>query len=479
MTKDVIALTPTMPDPSTVLAGLYAGGPDLRVSTLADGAVLQLCTPGGTPLVSVEAPYLVHHPHEARRLLGDQVPLPEGPFWWTEARATTAHPEGERIAASFAGRLTTVLGGTVWPPHVAHTDVVPTAGLAPSATCGSLPPAVDMQSDHASVILQDRPVIALSSWLSDALSAAAAGGRALQLITPPTCRLTQPTRAALAAHPNRWIIQHPEHGYYDGVSGCQLRWRDGAFVPALDDTGNARVAEPFKSAPFVSGQDAAAALGEQQLLLSIRTVQPAAEGLVLGGALAAAWQHLTGTRPVGWGTAEPVNLPWNRRQLTDLARTRAQKSEATWLVAVGGPEQPGIATTRVLHTSAGIEEHIAFALGYGPGRTPPLAALPELARLLTTRHELATMLTTLRAGRRDLTVPSYFEALPLPVSFTLGPDAVRQAGPARAEAPSPHLAPTRFGSASAPALHYTLGDGTQPGAWAQLQQVTRHLKQMQ
>ncbi|WP_406507808.1 DUF6177 family protein [Streptomyces sp. NBC_00212] len=471
MTKDVIALTPTMPDPSTVLAGLYAGGPDLRVNTLADGAVLQLCTADGAPLVSVETPHLVHHPHEARRLLGDQVSLPEGPFWWTEARATTAVPEGERLAASFAGRLTTVLGGIVWPPHVAHTDVVPTTGLTPPTTLGDLPPAVDIQTDHASVILQDRPVIALTTWLSDALSAAAAGGRALQLVTAPSCRLTQPTRAALAAHPNRWIIQHPEHGYYDGVSGIQLRWHNGAFVPAPDESGNARIAEPFKS-----DQDAAAAPGEQQLLLSIRTIQPATEGLLLGGAIEAAWQHLTGTRPAGWGTAEPVNLPWSRRQLTDLARTRAQKSAPTWLVAIGDAEHPAIATTRVLHTPAGIEEHIAVAFGYAPGSTPPLAALPELARLLTTRHNLATMLTTLRTGRRDLTVPSHFEALPVPVSFTLGPDAVRQTGLAHAEAPSPHLVPARLGPATAPALHYTLGDGAQPEAWTKLQQLTQRLK---
>ncbi|GGY66389.1 DUF6177 family protein [Streptomyces xanthochromogenes] len=471
MTKDVIALTPTMPDPSTVLAGLYAGGPGLRVNTLADGAVLQLCTADGAPIVSVEAPHLVHHPHEARRLLGDQVPLPEGPFWWTEARANTAVPEGERLAASFAGRLTTVLGGAVWPPHVAHTDVVPTTGLTPSTTLGDLPPAVDIQTDHASVILQDRPVIALTTWLSDALRAAAADGRALQLVTPPSCRLTQPTRTALAAHPNRWVVQDPEHGYCDGLSGLQLRWHKDAFAPTLDESGNACLAEPFKSP-----ESSADASGEQQLLLSIRTVQPAAEDLLLGGALEAAWHHLTGAGPAGWGTAEPVNLPWSRRQLSGLARTRAQRSASTWLLAVGGPERPGIATTQVLHTSAGIEEHIAFALGYAAGSPPPLAALPELGRLLATRHNLVTMLTTLRTGRRDLTVPAHFEAPPVPVSFTAGPDVVRQAGLAHAEARPPHPAPTRLGPAAAPALHYSLGDGTDPGAWAGLRQIIHHLK---
>ncbi|WP_414629134.1 DUF6177 family protein [Streptomyces xanthochromogenes] len=85
------------------------------------------------------------------------------------------------------------------------------------------------------------------------------------------------------------------------------------------------------------------------------------------------------------------------------------------------------------------------------------------------------MLATLRTGRRDLTVPSHFEALPVPVSFTLGPDVVRQTGLAHAESPAAHLAPTRLSPAASPAFHYTFGDGTRSEAWAELQQVTRKL----
>ncbi|MFE2566234.1 hypothetical protein [Streptomyces mirabilis] len=117
MTKDVIALTPKLPDLRTLLAGLYAGGPDLGVNTLADGAVIQLCAPGGRPLVSVEAPILVQVPGETTRLLGTSPGVPDSPVWWTEARASTAVAEGGRLAGSFAGRLATVLGGTVWPPE--------------------------------------------------------------------------------------------------------------------------------------------------------------------------------------------------------------------------------------------------------------------------------------------------------------------------------------------------------------------------
>ncbi|UFQ15319.1 DUF6177 family protein [Streptomyces huasconensis] len=39
--------------------------------------------------------------------------------------------------------------------------------------------------------------------------------------------------------------------------------------------------------------------------------------------------------------------------------------------------------------------------------------------------------------------------------------------------------PTQLGPVARPALHYPLGDGTDPGPWATLQQLSRHLKRTQ
>ncbi|MEU3374274.1 DUF6177 family protein [Streptomyces sp. NPDC006660] len=362
-----------------------------------------------SPLLAVEAPHLVHHPYEAHRLLGSQVPLPDGPFWWTEARATGSLPEAERLAASFAGRLTSVLGGGVWPPDAAHTDVVPLPSplMLPSVPDGQ-PPAVDIQNDRVSVVVQDRPVIALTTWLSNALAETAAQGRALQLVTPPTSCLTLPTRAALAIGPHRWVVQHPQAGYYDGLRGTRLHWNDGAFTEERGPDGTPSVAEPFTATAGAPVPE-----GERQLALSLRTVHPATVDLVLGGALEASWQHLTGAPPTGWGTAEPVNLPWSKRELTELARTRAQKGLPTFFVALGAPEQPTIATTQIVHTPAGIEEHTTLALGYGPDDTMPLDdTLPELSKHLTARHNLTTVLATLRPARRDLTATPHAELPP-------------------------------------------------------------------
>ncbi|WP_200259336.1 DUF6177 family protein [Streptomyces sp. HSG2] len=463
MTKDVIALTPKMPDVSTLLAGLHAGGPDLGLNTLADGAVIQLCAPDGRALVSVEASLLVQVPGETARLLGPG--LPDSPVWWTEARASTAVEEGGRLAGSFAGRLATVLKGSVWPPEAASTDVVPPRfDIAAVPAPPTSTPAVDVLTARTAVVIQERPVVAMTSWLSDALRTTAHSERALQIVTPPTSRLTLPTRTALRGHPNRWVVQDPNRGYYDGLSGAVLRWHGGAFTPTLGENGSASVAEAFKPA----GDS-----GERQLILSLRAQHPATEDLVLGRCLEATWQTLTGAPPAGWSTAEPVNLPWSTRRLTEFARTRSPRP--TWLIAIGHPDRTAMATVSVTRTPVGVEEDITLALGYGRDETPPLDAIEPLAKALAAEHGLTTMLTSLRAARRDLTVPPRFEAPSLPISFTLGNEAIKDIGLARALRPPLDLTPTRLGPTGEPCLHYPLGDGTDARSWTRLQRLTEHL----
>ncbi|MFI0962621.1 DUF6177 family protein [Streptomyces sp. NPDC021080] len=461
MTKDVIALTPKMPDTWALLAGLYAGGPGVDIATAADGAVVQLCGPGGRPLVSVEAPVLVQVPGEALRLLGSDAPVP---FWWTEARASTAVPEAERLAGSVCGRLSSLLGGTTWPPGTATTEVVDVSAV-PAPADGQ--PAVDVLTDSTAVVLIDRPVVALTSWLSAVLRATSSAGRALQIVTPPHVRLSLPAHTTLARIPNRWVVQDPDCGYYDGLSGAVLRWQNGTFAPALTTDGRPTVAEAFAD---VSPST------EQQVVVALRTVRPADEHLVLGRALETVWKTLTGAPPAGWGTAEPVGLPWSPRQLTGLARDRAP--EPTQVIAVGHPDRPAIATMRVIRTAAGVEEDVRLTLGYRADETPPLAAVEALAETLVTDHGLATMLTSLRRARRDLTTPPRLEAPPVPHSLTLGPDDVAGIGLTHARRPPVDVRPTQLGPGARPALHYPLGDGTDPRGREALNRITRHLEQV-
>ncbi|MGW2339090.1 DUF6177 family protein [Streptomyces sp. NPDC001661] len=468
MTQDIIALTPKMPDPAALLAALHAGGPDLTLTTTDDDAVIHLCTPEGRPLGSVEAPVLVHTTGEAERLLGPEVGAPEPPFWWTELRASTAVPEAETLATSVAARLTMLLGGTTWPRGTNATAVVETVDTPPDAitptpaAAGALP-VVDVLTDSTAVVIAGRPVLGLTTWLADVLRITTAANRALHIVTPPHTRLTLPLRTALGGAPNRWVIQHPQDGYYDGLSGADLTWREGTFAPTGDGT---------LAATFTSG--AAAPAHEHQLTVSFRTLHAPDADLTLGASLGTAWRHLLGTPPTGWGTAEPINLPWSTRQLTDLARDRAP--EPTHTLAIGTPDRPAIATHRTTRTTTGIAEDITLTVGYHTDERVPLAAIESLAAELVDDHGLATMLTTLRTARADLTLPPLLTPPPLPVTFTLGASDVRAIGLAYARRPPLAIKPVQLGIAAAPSLHYPLGDGTNSDAWATLHTLTSHLK---
>jgi hypothetical protein len=452
-----------MPDPLTLLAGLHAGGPELRVERAAGGAAVRLCAAYGRALVAVEAPCLVQVPGEAARLLGPDMAC-DAPFWWTEVRAVTSVEEAGRLAGSVAGRLTAVLGGATWPRDVAHTGVVtvPPAGIPEDQAS---PDAPDIVTDRAAVVLQDRPVIAATTWLTHALRTATATGRELQIVTPPGARLTMPTRGLLTRLPSRWVVRDPGDGYYDGLTGAVLHWHEGRFTPVAVAEESGSTASAFDG-PHTAGDD-----GEKQLVLSIRTTHPADEHLLLGGALEAACVALTGVAPLGWSTAEPVNLPWSTRQLTELARARARRSAATWLVAVGDPARPAIATLRVAHTPAGIEEHVGLAVGYSSGRALPVDAVTGLAEILATRHGLTSMHVHRRAAPAELTIRPRREAPATPVAFTLGPDAVQAAGRAAAEGVADPR-PLRLGPASRPALHYAFAAADEGRARQQLRRVS-------
>ncbi|MFE2928176.1 DUF6177 family protein [Streptomyces goshikiensis] len=470
MTKDVIALTPRMPQPWSVLAGLLSGGPDKLVDIAGEGAVVQLCDEQGRPLVSVEAPLLVQVEGEAERLLG--ATPPRVPFWWTEARATTGVPEAERLAGTFAARLAALAGGSAWPPEAARSlAVVESDGISVAPTPAAAQPAVDVLTGSVAVVIMDRPVVAMTAWLSDAYRAAAAAERGLQVITPPGTTLSPAVLSNMPGWPSRWIVQDERDGYYDGLSGAVLRWQEGMFATVVSPEAT----EDDPRTPVAASYQEVVNTSERQLALTFRTIHPADDRLVLGGALETVWRELTGEPPAGWGTAEPANLPWSPGRLTDVAHARAP--EPTWFVVVGSPGRPGLATVRIRRTKAGVEEDVTLAFGYGADEEPPLDALQRTAEALVTRHHLQSMLVQLRKARRDLLVPPRFEGPGVPLAFVLGSEEVRRMPDDRARRTPLAEQPVRLGPKARPAYYYPLpGDPSDLSGWSVFEQLTRHLK---
>lgn len=325
MTKDVIALTSRMPDPWAVLAGLLSGGPDKLVGTRGEGAVIQLCDAEGRPLVSVEAPLLVSVEGEAERLLGTTAP--PVPYWWTEARATTGVAEAEALAGTFAARLATLVGGSAWPSDAAGSiAVVKTDGVSVAPEPAADRPAIDVLTGKVAVVIQDRPVVAMTAWLSDAFRAAAEAGLGLQIVSPAGTMLSPAVRDALGGWPSRWIVQDERDGYYDGLTGAVMRWQDGAFDPVLSPDAT----EDDPHTPVAAAYREVRDTGERQLGLTFRMVHPADERLVLGGGLETVWRELTGEPCVRLGHIGTCDPPLVARSAdgrgvragagTDLAR---------------------------------------------------------------------------------------------------------------------------------------------------------------
>ncbi|KOU03696.1 hypothetical protein ADK86_09555 [Streptomyces sp. NRRL F-5755] len=459
-----------MPDPWTLLAGLLSGGPENLVDTAGEDAVVRLCDDAGRPLVSVEAPLLVQVDGEAERLLG--ATAPPVPYWWTEARATTGVEHAEQLAGTFAARLASLAGGSAWPPEAARSvAVVKTEGMTVAPTPAAGQPAIDVLTDQVAVVIQDRPVVAMTAWLSDAFRTAAEAGLGLQIVSPPGTTLSPAVRDHLGTWPSRWVVRDGRDGYYDGLTGAVLRWQEGMFAPVAAAEATADDPRTPVAAAFQEAVDT----GERQLAVTFRAVHPADDRLVIGGALESVWRELTGEPPAGWGTAEPVNLPWTPRQMTDLAHERSP--EPTWFVVVGSRARPGLATVRVSRTKAGVEEHVTLMFGYGADEEPPLESLPGTAELLATRNDLQSMLVQLRKARRDLAVPPRFEGAGVPLAFVLGAEEVRRMPGDRAFSTPLPDAPVRLGPKARPALYYPLpGNPSDLSGWRVFEQLTRHLK---
>jgi hypothetical protein len=310
------------------------------------------------------------------------------------------------------------------------------------------------------VVLQDRPVVPLSAWLADAVRLCAGSGRGLQVVTPPAARLTTPLRLVLDGPDTRWVVRDGTGATcYDGLSGRRLHWDGDAFVPAPagPDAGPAL-------APEFADPDGP---GGRQLHLEVRLRHPATATARLGGALEILCAALAGGPPRGWGTAEPATEPWDRDQLTALARRRAPAP--TLLVVVGGAERPAVGTLRVSRAASGVDETLTLVVG---GAQPD--AVAAAAAELAAAEPLVSLLAQVCPGRSDATWAPRLAGLPVPVGMAVGPDEVARAGLDHAlAAPVPVAHP--LGDGPRPAVWFHLGDGTTPAGWERLTALLRHL----
>ncbi|RSN53979.1 DUF6177 family protein [Actinomadura sp. WAC 06369] len=255
---------------------------------------------------------------------------------------------------------------------------------------------VDLLTERVGVVMQNRPVVSMSSWTAEAVRACSAEGKGLQVVTPAHSRLTLPLRLALHGPDCRWVVTGPDGGFFDGLSGAGLAWDGERFAP----TGTRRRGG-----------------GDGSFLVVNAVVRHTAYDTLMLGVAAQTLCESLGGPPVGWGTSEPAANPWDVEALTELCRGRAPGG--TWLVFAG--EEPVVGTMTVTRTDGGVQESITVGARDG-------ADARGAAERLAAGFSLVSVVAQRVPGRDDLTVGAAECGPPVPVGLGLGPEVAVEFG---------------------------------------------------
>lgn len=467
MSRDVIALLAESPSRRSLLEAMAATDPDLRIRLVAEGTVVQLRDGSGRLVLAVQSGQRLAVAAEADRLLEEGVTdeLPAQP-WWVEARgAALADTDTLGMARRFVRYLVGQHGGTAWEPEsrLARDDHL--VGVTEH-------PAVSVLTEKNAVLVQDRPVVSLSSWTVDALARYGREGLGLQLVTPSTSVLTYALRSLLG-NPNAvWVARTADGHHYDGFNGLPMTWQDGiGYVPDP--------AVRTEDGPHPDFQAREEHVSGTQLHVDLQVDHPVSDGLELGGVVELLAERLGGAPPSVWGVSEPLTREWGTAGVTAMARNRAPGE--TTVVFSGQPAgsaeecvRPFAGQLRVARTESGVRKHVRFTVGYRDGEEPDLDALKPLVHELSDRDGLRSM-TVLRAyGRTDLLHPPRWAGAPVPVGLAVGAEGVTAAG--RENALTGPVRGVSYGPPMTPVVWYRIGDGVEPDSWERFQALMRHLR---
>ncbi|GAA0585275.1 hypothetical protein HPO96_10355 [Kribbella sandramycini] len=324
-------------------------------------------------------------------------------------------------------------------------------------------PGVDLITEKVAVVMQDRPVIGMSAWLSDALISAKVEARDIQLVTPKTSRLTYPVRSKLFNGMfSRWVVTTDDGEYFDGLNGVRLKWNGEMFLARTP-------AEPGEEAEPTSDLHPDFVVKEVphcHLQLTVRVRHAPVASLVLGGVAERLFNGLTGGGPSGWSTSEPVTQLWNPTAMTDYCRGRAPSP--TWLVLSGqpGPEfKPAVGTLETRRTESGLDETITMSVAQPGLEQPSLEEIGQVVDDVADDYELISAAVVGAFGAADGTYQPRFLGMSSPMGIAAGNEAVGTKSVTdllQVEGVKNAMA---IGPAHNPALWYPIGNGQDPADW--------------
>ncbi|MGB3186101.1 MAG: DUF6177 family protein [Ornithinimicrobium sp.] len=258
--------------------------------------------------------------------------------WWTEV-VVPAGRHGAQDTPSTRGLARAIA-------HAAGGEALPlstTTGAQRSACVHGGQPvddvACDVLTDSSAIFLQTRPILAMTGWVTYAMSWAADRGLRAVFVTPNTARLSPVLRHFAGRGGCGWIQQGSD-GMTDGFDGAPLVWDGQAFQP----TG------PAAHAP--------ASNGPWELLLECEAYHPQASSAPIAHLVSAAQAAVGLATPDTWGLLEPTDRPWDRQVIADQA---ASTSPNLFRFFTRSADAHGICT--VVPKPIGVREDVVVVAG--------------------------------------------------------------------------------------------------------------------
>ncbi|GAA1595717.1 MULTISPECIES: DUF6177 family protein [Kribbella] len=331
-------------------------------------------------------------------------------------------------------------------------------------------PGVDLITDKVAVVMQDRPVIGMSAWLSDALTSARMEDRDVQLVTPKHSRLTWPVRSALFTGVfSRWVVIGSDGEYFDGLNGIRLKWNGEQFLakePAVAGQSTSDMHPDYGVQDELVGH----------LQFTVRVRHKPVDSLLLGGVAEKLFTAATGSGPAGWSTSEPVTQPWSAEALTEYCRDRAPSP--TWLIVSGQPGaefRPAVGTLEVRRVKSGVDETLTLSVAQPGLEFPNVNQIGEWIDAIADDLELVSAMVLGANGEADGTCRPRFLAMPCPIGLAAGNEAVQEHGLDKMLGLEAGNRAMAIGPAHTPAVWYPIGDGRSPRDWDTYSALMRSL----
>jgi Family of unknown function (DUF6177) len=321
-------------------------------------------------------------------------------------------------------------------------------------------PGVDLITDKVAVVMQDRPVIGMSAWLTDALTSAKMASRDVQLVTPMSSRLTWPVRSTLFRGTySKWVVTGSDGEYFDGLNGVRLKWNGDLFIAR----STARPGEQSSDLhpDFVVQEEPFG-----QLQFTVRVRHKPVKSLVLGRVAEMLFTATTGSGPAGWATSEPVTQPWSPEAMTEYCRGRAP--EPTWLILSGQPGdefKPAVGTLETRRTQSGLDETLTLAVAQPGVDFPDVNQVGRWIDDVADNFELVSAMVLGSFGAADGTYQPRFAGMASPIGVAAGNEAVRASSVDEMVKVEGIRRAMAIGPAHAPAIWYPIGDGRNPRDW--------------